>query len=1391
MTAMRSRPMRWISSVAITCLILVLLPAMEAFAVHSVSGVSPSELGQGATAQNLDVQGGAFLPGATVSFSPSTGITINTTTVNSTSSITVNVTISGGATVGDRTVIVTNPLEGDASCVNCLAINEGPKPTSASPATLGQGAHKTVTLSGTGFVDGATVIVAPATGITVGAVDVASAVSMTAELTIDPGAATGPRDITVTNADHGQGVCSACLTIATGPTITNVSPAAGSNTGPVTVTITGTNFVSGVTVALQMTSQTDIGSTVQFVSSTSIKPTFDLALAPPGVWDVVVVNPNFGRATCVGCFTVAAATPTVASAAPNTLGQGASSVDVVLTGTNFAHGATVTVSGAEVTVGTVTTTSSTSLTAAISVSSTAATTARNITVTNTDGQFGVCTNCLTIATGPTATLVDPTSYGQGATGQDFEVTGTGFVSGATISFSGSGVTVGTVVFGSSTSLTTTITVAGGAATGTRDVIVTNPNHGRGVCAGCFTVNPAPVATSLEPASLGQGATGEDVVVNGTGFVDGATVTGLGTGITINTVTFNSATKLTINLDVASGATPNARNVTVTNPDAGTSTCTGCFTVDVSPAITSASPDHLGQGATSQVVTLTGTGFVDGADVTISGTGVTIDDVSFVDATHLDVTMTVGSGATVGARTLTVENPDAGTTACANCFSIAAAPVTTSAAPDALGQGASHSVVLTGTGYVTGATVVVSGTGVTAGTAVVSNAGMTLTVPLTVASDATTGDRDITVTNTDHGTATCTGCLTIDLGPTISNVSPSAGSNTGSSVITITGTNFVDGAAVVLKRSGQPNIDADPVEFVSSTTLKATVDLAAAQPGAWDVVVINPDFGAETCAACFTVAGGTPTVSGASPSALGQGASNVTVDVTGTNFAHGATVAVSGTGVTPGTVTVTSPTHLTVILSVSSSAPATARDITVTNTDSQSGGCVGCFTVHAAPTITSISPAQRAPGLTDQDLVISGSGFATGITVAFSGTGITVNSVTFNNSSSITVNVDLAGGATVGARNVTLTNTDGGTKVCTGCFHVTGPTTVTIVTPNTLSGGVLAIFSQPVSGVSSSNYRMKLTGTATLVPGSIACNDGAGHAVSCSTGTVRIAVFTPSPALTSGQYYTVEVAPGGSPAITDYGGLTVDPETADFRASRTEEAETSPSAGYAWGVVSTSRAYGGSYVVDNLAQARATFRFSGTSVTWYTNMGPSYGLAYVYIDNKLKGSFNLYSSSARYLVARGFSGLSSGSHVFTIVVRGLKGSTAGTGTDVAVDAFAVAGTRYSSPSLTYAWRKVSASSAYGGMYTQDDKRGALAAFTFRGTQVDWYTVLGTSMGTASVYIDGVLRGTFDNYSSSTHYRYRRSFGGLSDGIHTIKIRVNGLKRSASHGYFIDVDRFVVT
>lgn len=89
-------------------------------------------------------------------------------------------------------------------------------------------------------------------------------------------------------------------------------------------------------------------------------------------------------------------------------------------------------------------------------------------------------------------------------------------------------------------------------------------------------------------------------------------------------------------------------------------------------------------------------------------------------------------------------------------------------------------------------------------------------------------------------------------PTVMGILPNRGPNTGSLSVTISGTGFQDGASVKLTRAGQADINATGVLVVSASQITGRLNLIHAQPGAWSVVVTNPDAQSGTLADGFTV-----------------------------------------------------------------------------------------------------------------------------------------------------------------------------------------------------------------------------------------------------------------------------------------------------------------------------------------------------------------------------------------------------------------------------------------------------------------------------------------------------------------------------------------------------------
>jgi hypothetical protein len=120
-------------------------------------------------------------------------------------------------------------------------------------------------------------------------------------------------------------------------------------------------------------------------------------------------------------------------------------------------------------------------------------------------------------------------------------------------------------------------------------------------------------------------------------------------------------------------------------------------------------------------------------------------------------------------------------------------------------------------------------------------------------------------------------------------------------------------------------------------------------------------------------------------------------------------------------------------------------------------------------------------------------------------------------------------------------------------------------------------------------------------------------------------------------------------------------------------QTSPSiTGIAgWGQDGSSRPWsGGSAAYSTTAGTRATFTFTGTSVSWIGARGPQTGIARVLLDGVLVAEVDAYNTTEE-IQANVFSrtGLAGGTHTLTIEVTGLK-NAASTDTYIVVDAFDV-------------------------------------------------------------------------------------------------------------------------
>jgi hypothetical protein len=180
-----------------------------------------------------------------------------------------------------------------------------------------------------------------------------------------------------------------------------------------------------------------------------------------------------------------------------------------------------------------------------------------------------------------------------------------------------------------------------------------------------------------------------------------------------------------------------------------------------------------------------------------------------------------------------------------------------------------------------------------------------------------------------------------------------------------------------------------------------------------------------------------------------------------------------------------------------------------------------------PVVTASAPSAAEQGRS-LALTITGSNFQAGATVAFSNTGVTVNSVTVNACGQLTANVTVGAAAAPGASSIDVTNPDGVYNTGVGIFTIQAAVAPTVqsTTPANGATGISAAvkptvtFSEAmlVSSITATNVKL-LDGSGTPVA------QGAGSPSLSSDGLT--ATITPAANLSQGVTYKIQVVGGGT------------------------------------------------------------------------------------------------------------------------------------------------------------------------------------------------------------------------------------------------------------------------
>ena len=422
----------------------------------------------------------------------------------------VQIIFNGGSS---QTVLVSTDFAGRMPTYVPTAI---PTPGAAATVTginpnVGiTGSSISTTISGAGFVNGAIAKFSQgSTLLTVTNVIVVSQNQINCIVNLN-GAATGQWNITVTNPGSPPGTLANGFTVipaGPAPTVISITPNFGNSGSSVGIgNLTGTNFISGASVKLSRLGNPDLfASNVNVLDTTNLTCTLTLpAGTSPGSWDVTVINTDGRSGVLSNSFTVNNPGLTVTGITPNSGIQDYSVTVTNLAGTGFETLATVrlnSLSYPDIPATGVVVVNQNQIICAFDLTGAPSGT-RNVVVTNTDGREGMLVNGFTItANAPAITGISPNTGMQGTVVSGINLAGRGFQNNARINLTRSGyanITANAVVVVYPAQITCSFDLTG-AATGSWNIDVINPDYQSGSLANGFTVTsavPAPVTADF-------------------------------------------------------------------------------------------------------------------------------------------------------------------------------------------------------------------------------------------------------------------------------------------------------------------------------------------------------------------------------------------------------------------------------------------------------------------------------------------------------------------------------------------------------------------------------------------------------------------------------------------------------------------------------------------------------------------------------------------------------------------------------------------------------------------------------------------------------------------------------------------------------------------------------
>ncbi len=859
-----------------------------------ISSISPNPLTYGSTADTITINGSNFVSGCTVTLKDLTNGGTYAKSVTYVSSSQIKVTANFTNNTATWSAQVTSPTASNTVQFQVNAAVSAPVISSISPNPLTYGSTAdTITINGSNFVSGCTVTLKDLTNGGTYAKSVTYVSSSQIKVTANFTNNTATWSAQVTSPTASNTVQFQVNAAVSAPVISSISPnplTYGSTAD--TITINGSNFVSGCTVTLKdLTNGGTYAKSVTYVSSSQIKVTANFT-NNTATWSAQVTSPTASN-TVQFQVNAAVSAPVISSISPNPLTYGSTADTITINGSNFVSGCTVTLK--DLTNGgtyakSVTYVSSSQIKVTANFTNNTATWSAQVTSPTASNTVQFQVNAAVSA--PVISSISPNPLTYGSTADTITINGSNFVSGCTVTLkdlTNGGTYAKSVTYVSSSQIKVTANFTNNTATWSAQV--TSPTASNTVQ---FQVNAAvsaPVISSISPNPLTYGSTADTITINGSNFVSGCTVTlkDLTNGGTYaKSVTYVSSSQIKVTANFTNNtATWSAQ---VTSPTASNTVQFQVNAAVSAPVISSISPNPLTYGSTADTITINGSNFVSGCTVTLkdlTNGGTYAKSVTYVSSSQIKVTANfTNNTATWSAQ---VTSPTASNTVQFQVNAAVSAPVISSISPNPLTYGSTaDTITINGSNFVSGCTVTLKDltNGGTYAKSVTYVSSSQIKVTANFTNNTATWSAQVT-----SPTASNTVQFQVNAAvsaPVISSISPNPltyGST--ADTITINGSNFVSGCTVTLKDLTNGGTYAKSVTYVSSSQIKVTANFTN-NTATWSAQVTSPTA-SNTVQFQVNAAVSAPVISSISPNPLTYGSTADTITINGSNFVSGCTV----------------------------------------------------------------------------------------------------------------------------------------------------------------------------------------------------------------------------------------------------------------------------------------------------------------------------------------------------------------------------------------------------------------------------------------------------------------------------------------------------------------------